>query len=357
MTDASNETLTAEQIEERADEMLMILDNIDDEQERIEAKQMLMDTHGVDPDTRLAITDHNEEAKPETETQPEDQTKDSQANEPDATSDADSKSETTSPDAGESTDPQLEALRQELAAANSRISELENTQNTPVDDTAFRQKADEVVAQQIADLAAERETAKSKIESYRENYGDEAADELTRTMDESFELKEHAIDVAWQDIYDAEKEAHDTEIRASSLLMTDINQVPELKTWYEDASNNNKPRMWDLAANMDQFLRQDDAWKDKPQVERFKEVVNRVKIASGEQSGPPPTPQVPEKSTSQAIDEAISKDANKSTNPSTLSDLPGSITSETINDLTDISMSKLAALSVDDLMKMGEQLQ
>ena len=344
MTDASNQTLTAEQVEERADEMLLILDNIEDEQERAEAKQMLVDIHGVDPDTRLAVADHNEEAKPETGTEPEE-------------GNADSKGQTAGPDPGGSADPQLEALRQELAAANSRISELENARNTPVDDTAFRQKADETVARQIADLAAERETARARIESYRENYGDEAAEELTRAMDESFELKEHAIDVDWQDIYDAEKEAHDSEVRASSLIMTDINQVPELKGWYEDASSNNKPRMWDLAANMDQFLRQDDAWKDKPQVERFREVVNRVKTASGEQSGPPPTQKVPEKPTSQAIDEAISKDAGKSASPSTLSDLPGSITSETINSLADVSMSNLAALSVDDLMKMGEQLQ
>ena len=354
MTDTETLDLTPAEVEEKADEMTLILDQIEDEQEREEAKQMLMDTHGVDPDTRLAITDAKpDETETETETSGEVQSaKESAAAESKADSGTEKVAET---EKGEANDPELEALKQQLAEATARITELESGSEN-VDDSLFQERADEAMAEEVAALAAEREEALAKIETYRENYGDEAADELARTMEEKFEAKEHALDVAWQDIYDAEKAEHDDQVRASSQIMQDINQVPELKQWYDDAAQNNKPRMWDLAANVDRYLQEDDAWKGKTQVERFQEVVNRVKIASGEQSGTPPTPKET-KSTKQAIDEAISKDASKVDQPQTLSDLPGSISGDSINSLNDISMSNLAALSVDDLMKMGEQLQ
>jgi hypothetical protein len=96
-------------------------------------------------------------------------------------------------------------------------------------------------------------------------------------------------------------------------LQEAVDSVPELLTWQHEPDQ----QMFEKAKAQDAYLATLDAWKDKPAVERFQEVVRRVNADIGRVT-PPPTA-----NTKRADPRAVIEQLPSAT-PNTLSDLPGS---------------------------------
>ena len=82
-------------------------------------------------------------------------------------------------------------------------------------------------------------------------------------------------------------------------VMDAINSIPDLAEWREKDQDK-----FGFAVHLDETLKNDPAWKDKPLAERFQEVANRVKAAYGET---PAQPKKPEPSTEELQKKAAEK--------------------------------------------------
>ena len=100
---------------------------------------------------------------------------------------------------------------------------------------------------------------------------------------------------------------------------------PDLANWREamTRAENPDPLMWNRAADLDNHLKQDPAWKDRPINERFAKVAESIKAIYGDQS-PAPTQQTkpdPQPDLKKVADAKLK--AMPAAVPNTLSDIPG----------------------------------
>ena len=339
--------LSPEEVNKRADEMLVILDEISDPLERDETKNMLMGVHEVDPDTRLQVRLENDgqfvaEGEP-----PADDTARAEEEKAEAEPEP-AKDEKAEPD-------ELAALREQLAARDRQIAELQGKVSVVNSEENLTETADKAVEEMARNIELKEAEYEKKVQEHRDYYGDEPADALKNTYDELVKVQKEAMESKWQSVYDNAKKELEQQNAGYSRLMDDIRDIPELKEWMRMAQEENRPHMWGMAEQMDLILQQDDNWKGKPDKERFAEVARRVKIASGAQSGTPAPDN--DKTTEQKIAEVIGDDVRPKPAPESLSDLPGGVENNELNSLADISMSKLSTLSLSDLDKIGEQLE
>ena len=326
---------TEEEIQDKSDEMLAILENFDDEEERERAKQELMETYGIDPDTRLAV-ESEETGKQEDLVEAE--------------------AEAGQKEEGQAEEKELtpeEQLQAQIAEQAQRIAELETNLklNSEESDQKMRSEADEKLRERNESLTKEEEEVEAKLKEFEEQYGEEAAEDFKKALMDSIKVKKDAIEKDWQHEYDQAKQRQEAEAQGESALQADINKVPELSEWQRDE----KPQMWMMAVAVDEHLKANEEWRDKPQVERFEEVVKRVKIASGLQSGT--QSEGNGKANTREQIESLVKQEAKSSMPQSLSDLPGGSEPDKVGELSeDVSINDLMSMTPESLMEAARGL-
>ncbi|MFG0732306.1 hypothetical protein [Photobacterium damselae] len=72
-------------------------------------------------------------------------------------------------------------------------------------------------------------------------------------------------------------DARPGEVAAENPVLAAVKSDPDLALWMEEQGDK-----WSVALDIDDRLLNDQAWKDKPQAERFSEVVRRTKAVFGE---------------------------------------------------------------------------
>lgn len=128
-------------------------------------------------------------------------------------------------------------------------------------------------------------------------------------------------------------------------VQEDVDEVPELLAW----QTNPDQAMFTAAVQMDNYLRAQPAWANKPQAERFAEVVRRVKQDAGiadQQRPAEPTKQ------RQQIDPKEAIKAAPRRAPASLSDLTGGLPQPEPNEL----QAFLKARTPEELMDMLDRL-
>ena len=249
----------------------------------------------------------------------------------------------------------IEEMKAEIAKRDIKITELEakntlNDADKDIRDEVSRTMAATLQAQKVQDTEMQ-----AKLEKYREDHGDEAAKVLEEQYGEIQKMRDAENQRTMEEEYEKRRAAREAEIQDRANLDKDIASQTELKEWRD-----NKDPKFQLAIYHDSLLQKDPAWQDKPQTERFAEVVRQVKIHLGqEESGSPTTPtdeakQTSQKKSAEQAAEEILKEARESAKaktPTTLTDIPNVTTGKDPASLEGVAEMDGAALF--EKMKSG----
>ena len=354
---------TPEQIEDQLTEaniMEALLDEYEDPIERENAKRQLMEEMGVDPDTKLATdgSDETPEAKADEETEEPEVKADEvpETGEEVKASDEEGKEEKVEDDA------EMEKLKAQMSEQARLIAELQGKLSVNDADSQIRAQVDSELKEQRDSLEESKQVHAEKLAKFKEDYGEEAANELDKEAKAAIESREKLLDKEWQDKYAMLKAEKVGETQTQTALVSDIHAVPELKQWHDDAmayragDTSKNPSRFEMAGSIDNYLKTLPEWTDRPRAERFAEAVNRVKAAVGEQSGSPKAEDPAE--VKRKLAEEIKRQAQgKAADiPNSLSDLPGvgaggELTLERLNDMAPADL-----LSMNLSMNQLEQL-
>ncbi|MGD6739734.1 hypothetical protein ACN08N_23550 [Photobacterium leiognathi subsp. mandapamensis] len=170
----------------------------------------------------------------------------------------------------------LEAERREAERLRQQISEMQQKQGEYEQQARLleiRDKQLQKLGIDPDDLPENLKVSEKQIEELRENYP-ELAPFITSLMAkvESFSAQPAP-----------------TQAPESNPVMSDIQANTDLNDWMQE-----KGDKWSLALDIDDRLLADPEWSQKPQRERFDEVVRRTKAAFGETVSAPDNTQVRE---------------------------------------------------------------
>ena len=264
------------------------------------------------------------------------------------------------------------ALAKERDEALERANELQRKEELRTAQSGIDEKVNENLKGRIAEVEQQDAADAAKLKEFETNYGPEAAAEMRSTMEDSKKARHAALDQARE--AETAKLTTETEqvIEARDQNQRDVEATPELKAWQADAiafhkgDTSKSSAAWDLAVTLDGALKISDAWKGKPQTERFEEVVKMVKASgSAPSSGSPPaqkdkTAQTDEELAKKAAAEAAAK--NAATGLATLTDITGGDAAETAAKLENIGAAELrdlvdsGKLSQEQMEKVAAQL-
>ena len=223
----------------------------------------------------------------------------------------------------------------DLERANARIAELEAGQAAAAPGAGEGARPAGTgdgtgAADRTAQRAAERAEVETAITEARDEYGDSAAkpyEVLLKRLDRMDEIEANQERILQQPSQQQQQDA----AAGQDTTQIDVDAVPTLALWQADAlaadaGDTTKSKvMWDLAIEQDELLEKNPAWANRPQQERFQEVV-RILGGDVSGSGAPNPSQKPGEGTAGAqqrtVDDALAQ-AAQAGGPQTLSDLPG----------------------------------
>ncbi|HIF9289509.1 TPA: hypothetical protein ACX6Q0_001483 [Photobacterium damselae] len=231
---------------------------------------------------------------------------------------------------------EAERLRQQLVEMESKQVEYEN-QARLLD---IRDKQLQKLGIDPDELPENLKVTEQQIDELRENYP-ELAPFITTLL--------------------AKVEAVSTDVKAtqnimpeSNPIMDDIRANTDLQSWMEE-----KGDKWSLALDIDDRLLIDPEWSNKPQAERFTEVVRRTKAAFGEDVVVPQ----PTVSKQQIQDDAVSKEQDISeslpASPSLIgasNTHQGSVLQQAANMNTEELQVLMAGMTAEQIDELLEQI-
>ncbi|WP_419917463.1 hypothetical protein [Candidatus Poriferisocius sp.] len=235
---------------------------------------------------------------------------------------------------------ELEQARQERDAAQQRLMEMEREEAVRSSETKIREEISEKIKDKVAAVEKLNAADAKKLAEFEENYGPEAAEEMREALDAAKKARLAEIDSEREAELARARSERDEVIDAASRNQADVDALPELKQWQQDAvafyegDESRSPAAWNLATSIDQALMKSPEWKDRPQPERFAEVARMVKASGGAPSpgSPPAQTDNAGKSDEQIARELAAKDARAkaSTGLQTISDITGGATPDAL---------------------------
>lgn len=277
----------------------------DDETERENAKAVMYELMGIDPETRLPI---GFKAEPEPEEDPD---KGDDADEADPTKDAGGAGDGTGTDTEPSeADKELERLRAEIAERDGRIAELSAKQQAADSEDDIRAKVEERLAGERTQLDEFRAKDDAAVQKAIDEYGEDVGKHMRQMADDAHKLREDTFAAKLDEEVDRAKAAAETELTQQARTDADIATVPDLQKWY-DAAKGGDRSMWSIAHGVDATLMKDPEWMGKPQAERFAEVAVRVNKMVGAITADPDTD--PNKGGDKGGDKGTDANAGKKT--------------------------------------------
>ena len=180
-----------------------------------------------------------------------------------------------------------------LAASQRRIAELEAQVALTNSETDIRKQVSEKMQETLNQQKVEDEAIEAKIVKFTEDFGEDAAEVLRKQVEDSRALREKDNIRMRDDEFSQLKAAKREELSVGARIEADINVVPDLKSWKDEAEafhggdKSKSSIRYDVAVSIDQALRSNTEWAAKSQVERFTEVVRRVKVSMGDVSAEP----------------------------------------------------------------------
>ena len=224
----------------------------------------------------------------------------------------------------------IDEMKAEIAKRDVKIAELEGKNTLNDADKDIRDEVSRAMASTLQAQKAQDTETDAKLNKYREDHGDEAAEVLKAQVEETRKLREAENQRTMEAEYEKRKAAREAEIQERTNLDKDIASQMELKEWRD-----NKDPKFQLAIYHDTLLQADPVWKNKPQAERFAEVVKQVKIHLGQEESGAPTPPKDDaddtsqkKSAEQAAEDILkeARETAKAKTPTTLTDIPNQTT-------------------------------
>ena len=340
------------------------MDAYDSPEERDAARLMMIGATGVDADTGLTAEQILAAEKAAAEGDDPIKKEEKSAEETKAGRRNSSPPQKKSKPAEETKPTEIEQLKTQLDEQSRVIGEIADKAAGGMQSSAeFRRLASEKVQGAVTALKTEREAFGKKIDEFRDLYGDEAAEELKSQKDEVFKLQQESITRDQNDEFNRLQAVQSEQNRTETATISDIQAVPELHKWHQDAqaaTNGDTTKSADTfnyAIQVDNLLQGHPLWKSKPQVERFAEVERRVKADLELQPGSPNLQdKTPQKSTKEQIQKAIDDQAKGVVNlPETLSTLAGG-TSADNQSLSLESLDKMDATQIAALGLTNDQL-
>ena len=205
----------------------------------------------------------------------------------------------------------------------------------------------------------------AKITKYREDYGEEAAKDLEAQVAENRKLRDAETQRQIEEEFAKRKSAAEDSIAKQIELQKEIGANPDISAWKKENGLN-----WQLAVAYDEHLKTQEEWKDKPQSERFGEVVKLVKehngtVDPGSQKSADDTKETAEEERKKQA-EAILKESRSKSNagsPTSLTDIPGEqggdatagLTHEKLGDMDTTEIYGLLAARPDTIDKLLSQ--
>lgn len=251
-------------------------------------------------------------------------------------------------------------LQAELDAKNARIEELERKEAL----AAAENRAAEEIAGKVSEKRAEAERLNAaddeKAKEFEDTYGEEAAADYRKSIELNKKARLAEVDQFEKDETASAKAAAESTLTEAQQNQRDLEATPELKQWQDDAiaaykgDESKSDTNYKMAQAIDSVLREDAEWKDKPQTERFEEVVKRVKASDGASSSGSPNAQdkSTEKTDQQIADELAAKAARdqKGTGIQSIGDITGGESGNTLEE----RLQNMEAADVADMLASGQ---
>ena len=242
------------------------------------------------------------------------------------------------------------ALAQERDEAIARAEKLERQEALRQSEARIREDVSKELQGKIDEVNRLNEADDKKLRDFEEEHGEDAAKVLRESIEANKQARQAELD-RWRDDEVAKKTGHaERQLSAAEQIQADVDAVPELKTWQADSvaanagDTSKSAAPFQLAVSIDKALRENDAWKGKPQRERFAEVVKMVKASGSAPSSGSPSAQEKSKETDEEIARKLAaadaKD-NKATGLSTLSDIASGDAAQTEARLENLSATEL----------------
>ena len=355
------ELTAADALETREAFEAAIISQYETEEERAAARQILGSVHGIDFETGMAI-EEDEPAKPGEEVADvskllPDMGKPAEGDE----KPGGEKEETADEKAAREATEAEEARAVVARAKDDRIAELEAEVTLSNADVDIRKAVSDKMADAIAENDALNEAEEARVAKFAEDYGDDAAAELRTTLEANQKLRADVLAKQEEDEVDQARAVAQEEVTAETRMSRDLVAVPDLKAWRDDAiaakagTDGKTADMYNIAVAVDASLRGRPEWTDKPQAERFAEVVKMVKLSTGAGSAGAPGAQDTGKKpdTAADIDKEIARKAASAAPPGSLTEIPGGDPGE--GDVM-AKMENLDYAEVSDLGLTTEQL-
>lgn len=246
-----------------------------------------------------------------------------------------------------------ERLKEQIAASNRERDEA-------LIDKRLHDRSDDIWKQATARVDARMPSSPvgkdldAKIKSITEEFGEEAAEATIELRDKLLESHKKDRD---RQISDEAKKIWD-DLRGQEMEQIEttrtIESIPELDKWMADANaaragDKTKSALnWDIAVGVELGMKQDPAWKDKPDPERYAEVVRRVREATAGSAASGAPDNEPERGT--GVVDKIKQQLGQDQLPGSMSDLAGGAAP------TDAvtRLEQMTHLELNDLLESGK---
>ena len=354
MAKKSTEPTTLEKLETAQQIQNDILDNLETDDER-EAVLAMLKAEGIEitgeEEANLVKESLGEEEGGETKTGTETNTETETGTE-------------TETETNEETESETAALQKQLDAQAEEIAALRQKQAQDEADAELRRLASEKVQESLTKFNEEKEQSATKIDEYRNLYGDEAADELKKQQDEIFQLKSEQLKNQQNAEYAKLKANFLDQQGKQAAGEQEIAKVPDLYDWYKkgdpkDANKEDKA-IWNYAIETDNLLRNNPQWADKSKEERYVEVAKRVRADLGIQ--PRAQKSKTDGDSRTQLQDLLTQKQTQTNVPESLTNISGGITSAqrgvTAESLEKIDVADLAAMDLtsDQLDRISQAI-
>ena len=246
---------------------------------------------------------------------------------------------------------------EELQSTRAKVVSLQTRLDTIQAGDAIREKVQTGITATRAQWVEEDKPLLAKIAEVEEAYGEDAAKAMKDILGARQADREQIVQLTTESETRKLTDAREADAQADQEIHRDIDASADLRAWkansdaFKGGDTTKSAENWNMALAVDAALLKNEVWANKPQPERFTEVVKLVKLSTGASSAG--TPGASDK-TEKDLETEIAKQAAgaKTDLPPSLSVLPGG---EAPKDL-DAKLETMSAAEIEALGLTPEQI-